>query len=203
MGTLLVLAMIHLLSLMSPGPDVLLVLRQSIRRDAFHALLCAFGITLGIASHLVLMYTGVSFLIVHAPLVYDIVVVLGAFWLFYLGFYAIFLSKVAAINAEQKTFGSYKSSLLQGYLNNALNPKAFIYFTSVVAPFMRQNGQHFFFVFIVLVSISLLWFLSLACLLRFPRAQRIISVFGGYIEKVFGIILVLLAFFVLMRVLWR
>lgn len=198
MNSLFALAIVHFFFVASPGPNVFLVVKYSIdaKTRKNDALLCALGITLGIIQHLIFMYVGVSFLITHTPIAYKVVCFLGAFWLFYIAYSMIFVPGTASCG-KRIADTKWSSPLVQGYFNNLLNPKCFVYFTSVVAPFMGRYGQNFSYIFIVLVAVSLLWFLSLALFLKLPIMQKNILTYGRYIEKACGCVLILLAIFIL------
>ena len=77
---MLMLATIHLLSVMSPGPDFTLVTRLALTESRNHALGAAFGIILGVAFHLSWVFFGLAQLGNHAPLFLRIITILGSMY---------------------------------------------------------------------------------------------------------------------------
>ena len=63
MNELLTVVLLHLFAVMSPGPDVFLISRQSIRHGRGVALWSAGGIGIGILFHSLLAVTGILLLI--------------------------------------------------------------------------------------------------------------------------------------------
>ena len=63
MDKLVILVGIHFLALASPGPDFIVVLRSSLAGKLRRTLFCCAGIALGVASHLLLAYFGLSLIL--------------------------------------------------------------------------------------------------------------------------------------------
>ena len=74
-----IIVSIHLLAVMSPGPDFLIVLKQSIYNGRKAAFLTSLGIGLGIVVHITYCIIGVGFLISTNNILYLIIILFGIF----------------------------------------------------------------------------------------------------------------------------
>nr|WP_244292239.1 LysE family transporter [Vibrio cidicii] len=102
---LLTLASVHFVALMSPGPDVALVVQNASRYGRQTGLFIALGLSVGILLHSLLSLTGVSYLVHQQPLLYTLLQLLGGSYLLYLGIGALraVLNHKAACNDETHT----------------------------------------------------------------------------------------------------
>ena len=126
------LTLIHLLAAASPGPDFLLVTRESLVNGRRAGLLTSVGISLGLAVHVSYSATGVAALVAHSPALLTAVEMLGACFLIYLGARSLRAQRsppppegIAAMDVRTSKL------LLRGFLCNLLNPKAPLYFLAL------------------------------------------------------------------------
>lgn len=201
MENLPILIGIHLMALASPGPDFYVILRASTLGSVRAGLYCSFGIVLGVATHLLLVYWGLALVIHQSPALYLAVVFMGGVWLLRIAWLALRttpsdydLSVKQTTSVQQKTPASF---LMLGYLTNLLNPKAFIYFISIISQIVRpdQNSHLYWLLATILMSITLLWFFLLSACFRMPGVKRFIKKYGYIVERFFGVFIV---FFVML-----
>lgn len=136
MQLIFTIAGIHLLACLSPGPDIFLVILNSMRHGWRAGVRTTAGILSGVSLHVILGITGISLLITKSAQASGIVALLGGLWLIYLGGTGIAnalrgsAAKPSRQSAEGKDKG--KSSLfLEGLLVNLLNVKALLFFLSL------------------------------------------------------------------------
>ena len=84
-SVLLSLAAVFAAALVSPGPDVALVVRTAVHQGRRAGLLSALGLACGILVHGTLVLTGVALLLSRSPLLFDLLQLLGASYLGWLG----------------------------------------------------------------------------------------------------------------------
>ncbi len=94
---LLTLASVHFIALMSPGPDVALVVQNASRYGRQTGLFIALGLSVGILLHSLLSLTGVSYLVHQQPMLYALLQLLGGSYLLYLGIGALHSVLASAI----------------------------------------------------------------------------------------------------------
>lgn len=152
----------------SPGPDNIYVLIQSITSGKAYGLATVCGLITGCIVHTTLLAFGVSAIIKANNNLFFITKVLGALYLLYLA-YKVFKSEahldLETDRAEKK---SLNSLFVQGFFMNVLNPKVTIFFLaffpgflfsesmSTIAQFYILGGIFMLVSFIVFSSIALL-----------------------------------------------
>ena len=100
----------HFLAVASPGPDTLIIIRQSLKYGRRGGFLTALGIGCGILIHSYLAIFGISSLIFLFDFIKDIIIVFGSVYLIYLGLLSIFdNSKLQDKNTNSK----YNSFLVE------------------------------------------------------------------------------------------
>ncbi len=110
---LLMLTAVFAIALVSPGPDVALVVRTSLHQGRRAGVLSALGLACGILVHGTLVLTGVSLLLSRSPLLFaSALQLVGAFYLGWLG--------IGALRAWLRKRGDGQQGRLDGEL--PLNP---------------------------------------------------------------------------------
>ena len=85
MSIFLTVALLHLFAVASPGPDFVLVSRQSFRYGRMVAIWTSAGIALGILFHVALSLTGLSLLLQNQPDLFWYLKLAAALYIGYLG----------------------------------------------------------------------------------------------------------------------
>jgi len=206
---LLTLASVHFVALMSPGPDVALVVQNASRYGRQTGLFIALGLSVGILLHSLLSLTGVSYLVHQQPLLYTLLQLLGGSYLLYLGIGALraVLSHKAACNGEPMRaaatlqLNSQRQAFLKGFATNILNPKALVFFVSLLSSLipssMSLSGKAM--AIAILFSLSLAWFTSLAWALSGARVQKHLQQASVYIDGICGVLFCLIGSGILYR----
>ncbi|WP_030238124.1 MULTISPECIES: LysE family translocator [unclassified Streptomyces] len=138
-----------LVAYLVPGPDFLVVVRSAAEHPATGRA-AALGAQTGLCVHMLAAAAGLSVVATRSPMVYDAIKLLGAAYLVHLGVRAVLAARRAA--AEQPppwspapegepTRGSWRSGFTQGFLTNVLNPKAALFFFSVLPQFVEGDGS--------------------------------------------------------------
>lgn len=123
----------------SPGPDNIFVLTQSIVNGKKYGLATVIGLMSGCVIHTTLVAFGVSAIIKNNESIFFIIKLLGAIYLLYLAF-QVFKSKaeimISTDNVEKKTtLQLFKT----GFLMNVLNPKVTIFFLAFFPRFLFSD----------------------------------------------------------------
>ena len=183
----------HVLVLVSPGPDFLVVLRNSLTYSRKIGIFTALGIGFGLLLHLFYSFAGIAFLISQSVLLFTIVQVLGASYLIYMGI-SCFFTENLTIKVEQKEQKeiSIIKALRVGFLTNILNPKATLYFLSIFSLIIKPKITHFliFLISFIVISISILWFVFVSIFITQPKIKKIFDRFQKFFNRIFGIVLV-------------
>ncbi|OZM72837.1 lysine transporter LysE [Amycolatopsis antarctica] len=120
-----------------PGPDWVVILRQSVR-DRRAGLVAAAGVQCGLCVHLAAASLGVSALLLRSALAFTILKIAGAAYLIFLGAQALWRSRRNAepYSEEPAADGPLTRIFGQALVSNVLNPKAALFFVSLLPQFV-------------------------------------------------------------------
>lgn len=150
----------------SPGPDNIFVLMQSVINGKKYGLATVAGLMSGCLIHTTLVAFGVSILIKQSDTLFFIIKLFGALYLFFLA-YKVFRSD-ASVNLSEtgipkKTLGQL---FRQGFIMNVLNPKVSIFFLAFFPGFLfsesLSNVLQFYILGFLFILVSFLIFGSIA-----------------------------------------
>ena len=130
------ITLIHLLACLSPGPDIFLVIRTSLRHGWRMATAMTSGILTGVCLMIALGLTGLTYLLSQNEFMVQIVTLAGGTWLIYLGSAIFKLNKGGKPSTNRECDASdaglsLKAAWIQGLVTNVSNPKAMLYFLSI------------------------------------------------------------------------
>ncbi|MFI7102184.1 LysE family translocator [Streptomyces sp. NPDC050161] len=201
-----------------PGADFAVVVRNALgSRRAGVA--CAVGVAGGLLVHTALAVAGLAAVLVAVPVLFGAVQVLGGAYLLYLGGRALLAvvrgpadaaptadeDVVARTGdeaaAQQEARTGVGQSLRQGFLTNALNPKAPVLFLSLLPQFVPEGQPALprtLLLAMIVVAMALVWFPAVALLvdrlgnwLRRPRVTRALeATTGALLTTLGGVLLV-------------
>lgn len=134
----------------SPGPDNIFVLIQSMTNGKKYGLATVAGLMTGCLVHTTLLAFGVSAVIKDNPYVYDLIKILGAFYLLFLAFSVYKAGDAIALKSEEKSAKSLGALFGQGFIMNVLNPKVTIFFLAFFPGFLFSDSLHTIIQFYVL-----------------------------------------------------
>jgi len=184
---------IHLLGVMSPGPDFLLVLKQSFSEGRKSALYTSIGIGLGILVHVILCVFGLGILISNTERIYGFLLALGSIFIIYLGIQSLLDDKISLINVKKnKDSFQQSNSLIKGFLTNILNPKATLFFLSVYSLVIDETTVYIQLLYGLWMSFATIcWFSFLSFLLTANILSSRLEKFNNLIKKIMGIVFIL------------
>ena len=124
---------------LSPGPDNIFVLIQSMVHGKKYGLATMAGLMTGCLIHTSLLAFGVSAVIKNNPAVFNGIKIFGALYLLYLAWNVYRSDHTIAFETngvEKKSLGSL---FRQGFIMNVLNPKVTIFFLAFFPGFLFSN----------------------------------------------------------------
>lgn len=189
---------IHLLAVMSPGPDFVMLLRNALTYSRKTGMWTALGFGLGIGIHVLYSIFGLGLLISQSEITYLVITYLGAGYLAYIGVMS-FISKSGSLNINTVSSTSDITSIKAiriGFLTNVLNPKATLFFLSlftiVVGPDVPISTN--IYLGVIMMVNTTLWFTLLAYLVTHNKILPTLEKHQNTFNKSFGIILIVIAF---------
>lgn len=198
---LLVLTVVHTLAAASPGPDFVFVSQQTLSQGRRTGLLCSLGIALGLSVHIAYSAFGLAAVVAHSSDLLWWIKLLGGSYLIYLGVKGLRARQSAGqlVGGIEQTPRSALKTVGAGFLCNALNPKAPIYFLSlftlVLSPDMPLFQIAIFSLWIMFIQLS--WFSFVVMVLSIPSVNRRFQRAGHWIDRILGGAMVLLGIKVL------
>lgn len=187
---------VHVLGLISPGPDFAVTVKNSVTAGRRSGNYTALGIAIGCMIHMTYCIVGLGFIIAQSLLALAVLKYAGAAYLIYIGIKALrtkaptTTTQVTADSAHMSAGRAWRS----GILTNLLNPKATLFFLSLFSIVMKPNTPMAvqFIYALIMATTAFLWFAIVARVLthqavrtRFKRVQH-------WVERGMGAILVLL-----------
>ncbi|GAB5564958.1 MAG: LysE family translocator [Winogradskyella sp.] len=140
----------------SPGPDNIYVLVQSITNGKSYGIATVGGLITGCIIHTTLLAFGVSVLIKDNETVFYVIKILGALYLLFLA-YKVFKSE-ADLNLESESTSkkNHKQLFIQGFFMNVLNPKVTLFFLAFFPGFLFSETMSTVWQFYILGGIFML-----------------------------------------------
>jgi RhtB (resistance to homoserine/threonine) family protein len=128
----------------SPGPDMIYVLSQTVSHGRKVGFCSSLGVCSGAVVHILMVAFGLSAVLTASAVAFIIIKTIGAGYLFYLGIRALFSKASGSMSQPQNETGltpwaAYK----QGILVDLLNPKAILFFVAFLPQFVRPGAGSF------------------------------------------------------------
>ena len=189
------IVLLHLFAVASPGPDFLLVTRQSLRFGRSVAIWASAGIATGIIFHSFIAITGVSLLISSNPEFFNWLKMIAAVYIAYLGCLSLFAKPNPLNNENRKHNENYLGSYVLGLITNILNPKAILFFITLFTVVVNESTTTILLLFYGLyMSITtFIWFTGISYIFSNQVLTKKYENFIPVFEKVIGIILIIIA----------
>ncbi|MGF6188826.1 LysE family translocator [Serratia sp. 2723] len=194
--TSLFVAGIATLGMLSPGPDFFLVIKNAARYPRLAAMMTAFGVICGVATHMSYCVAGLAVVITTTPWLFNMLKYAGAVYLIWVGIQALLSrggSKVNVSSLPQQQV-SLKSAFVQGYLCNLLNPKATLFFLAVFTQVLQINsglGEKLWYAGIIF-GLSAVWWPVLVFLIQSGPVRRGLEKTQKVVDKLLGGMLIAL-----------
>lgn len=192
----LTVAGVHLLAVMSPGPDFVLISRNTVVYSRKVGIFSALGLAAGILVHVTYSLIGIGLLISQSIVLFSIIKFFGAGYLIYIGVKSLRAKPVQAQvdqSSVKKDLTSWQA-VRNGFLTNVLNPKATLFFlalfTQVVHPETPKLIQSFY--GMEMSVMTFVWFGVVALALSHPLIKNRFTKIQHYLERFFGACLIAL-----------
>jgi len=138
---------------LTPGPDVLYIVSNSLRGGAKSGIVAGLGVTAGCFVHIFAAALGVGALLATSATAFTVLKWIGAAYLVWVGIKLLF-SKAPSVGwaAPLPTSRalSHREVFLGGFLTNVLNPKIAIFFLAFVPQFIAPDTGNKALAFILL-----------------------------------------------------
>lgn len=186
--------LVHLLAVISPGPDFIIAVKNSLSYSRKTGIWTAFGFGIGISVHILYCLAGLAVIISQSIIIFNIIKLFGAGYLIYLGLRVI-IAKSTSIEIESQ---QHKNDILPleaikiGFLTNVLNPKATLFFLSLFTLIISPTTPKIVLIIlsIIMVVNTILWFSLVAIFFTQTKAVSIFNKYQDIFNKTLGSILI-------------
>tara|TARA_B100000686_G_scaffold355127_1_gene470155 strand:- start:796 stop:1404 length:609 start_codon:yes stop_codon:yes gene_type:complete len=194
------LVAICLLGAISPGPSLAVVMRNTLIGGRLGGFITAISHGIGIILWAILTATGIGFLIIKNPNLFDGIRIAGALVLLFLGIRSFF-SKPSSREKPGVRSKQSGSPFRDGFLISITNPKIAIFFLALFSQFVRPNAGWIEKIIMALTAgvIDTVWYILVALMLSHSRILPMLRKNSSLIDKIFGIVLIALAIRVVME----
>lgn len=129
-----------ILSIMSPGPDNILVFGRGVSQGKSAAIMSSAGAALSMLAHVLIVTLGLQLSSTHSIFLVQFIKIIGASYLIYIGGRALMsrnLISFSSVNALP-----LNKVLLSGFLTNFLNPKSALFIIAFIPIFISNNAEN-------------------------------------------------------------
>jgi homoserine/homoserine lactone efflux protein len=196
MENYLLFIIVAAITILSPGPGVLLTLSNAIRYGTMGSIGGIMGIALGSFVVAGVSATSLGVLLATSTLAFTLMKYIGAAYLIYMGI-KLWRSPVTTLAHSVITTKSTLRQFAEGFTMQLTNPKAVFFFMSIFPQFVNFDGEYAQQFFLLVVTYSLLVlvihlvYAYLAKSMRFwlssEKASRLMNRMGGGTFVFFGI----------------
>ena len=193
--------LLHMFAVISPGPDFILITRQSLRYGREVAIWSAAGIGMGILFHSLLAITGILLLITSSDYYLSILMVICSAYLLYLGLSSVF--KPSTFKQTEKTENKWANAngFIVGFMTNITNIKALLFFITLFGVVLNSDNKSNLIVYGFYMSIAtFLWFAFVGYIFTNQKIKTKFEDFFNYFEKFMGITLVVIGLQILLTI---
>ncbi len=193
-------ASIILLGAASPGPDLIVVLRNAVLHSSRAGIFTALGIGAGLIIHITYSLLGITALIASSITLFTIIKYIGAAYLVYIGVKSL-RSKgyentpiIQDNDLCNRPHIPALKAFAQGFLTNLLNPKAMLFFLALLPQFISPDADIFKQIIIASTAITLptIWFIGVSAVLNHRHIRRTFLRFAKWIDRLCGGLLIAL-----------
>lgn len=207
----ILIAVVHFFAVLSPGPDFALILKQSLRYNRRIAIYTSFGIAAGIIVHVTYSLVGIGIIIASDERLFTTLKYIAAAYFCYIAWQCLRAQKPVedilpeqgdveknispTINNNELKQPSLKKAFLNGFLINALNVKATLFFLSlfsvVISPETPLAIKVAYGAYLVFATGA--WFCFISYLLTHEKVRSILAKKSYLLDRIMGVVLLLLA----------
>ncbi|MAM88821.1 LysE family translocator [Allohahella sp. A8] len=196
----LAILVVTIVTVITPGPDFLVVVRNTLVIDRKAGIYTGLGVSTAIWVHIAYSILLVSYVSSTSVWSIDIVKLCGGFYLLWMGSRALSSKSNDATfdEAQNNVKALLGSSWRQGFMNNILNPKATIFFVSVFSHTADSDVQMAVQLSygLVITGVCIIWFCTLPVILSLDYVLPVFRRHIGEFQRLAGLIFISFAILV-------
>ncbi|ACJ30737.1 MULTISPECIES: LysE family translocator [Shewanella] len=183
------------LGAMSPGPSLAMVVRHTLGGGRGKGIICAWAHSIGIGVYALVTLLGLAVVLKQAPMVFNGIAIIGALYLAYMGVQAL---RSKGGMSDKLAAGKSTDALTaarDGLAISLFNPKIMLFFLALFSQFVMVADNMTAKGLIVLTPLLVdgLWYTLIALVLSHSAVLPKLREKAALIDKLSGIVLILLA----------
>jgi RhtB (resistance to homoserine/threonine) family protein len=196
----LLLVTVFGVAVISPGPDFIMAVRNSVLHSRRAGIFTAIGFGVGVVVHVIYTIAGLAAVIAASTMLFNILKYAGAAYLIFIGLKA--LKSHGSTNEPDIGVSPQTGSLSDwqafrsGVITNLFNPKATMFFLALFSQLIHPNysiGVQALFGATCVVMV-MAWFSVVATVLTAPAIKTRFMRAAGWINRICGVFFIMLGF---------
>lgn len=190
------IALICSFVIISPGPNLVVTLRNSLIHTRQAGVYTALGLAIGDLIHIGGWLVGIGVIITQSLLLFNILKWIGAAYLIYIGIKSLQAQKHPTVELGQATINEAsldaKSAFRMGLLTCLLNPKVTLFFFALFTQLIQPGTPIWMQVIygLTVASIEFIWFSTVAVTISRPLIKRRFIRISHWLERAMGAVLI-------------
>jgi len=183
----------------SPGPSLAVVIRNTIAGGRLQGVMTGIGHGIGLGIYAFIAVLGLSSLILRNELIFNTMQWMGVFLLLWLS-YNMFTNEPPVPTKEHKV--SSRRGFIEGFMISFLNPKILVFFVAIFSQFITNDLSFYDRTVMAILAgiIDTTWYVFVALMLAGTPFIERIRVNAGIIDRTIGIVLLVFAFVLILKV---
>lgn len=181
-----------------PGADFVMVVRQSVVHGRRAAIITSFGIGTSLLFHVSYTILGIGLIVSKSLLLFSMLKWAGAAYLLYLGIKALRAGPMEMASVDMQQGGDEAKAIsavrcfLMGFVTNALNPKAVLFFVPLFTAMVSHEtpaavkGIYGLLMAVVLIA----WFVGVSMFFTMASVRERFVAWGRWFNKATGMIFI-------------
>ena len=190
---LISIAGLTVLIMISPGPDLALVARNTVVGGKHAGGWTSIGILCGNLVHIGYCLVGIGWLIANSIIAFTILKLAGGAYLVFLGVQS-FRARIDFENHSESRQAQNRKWWLQGLLNNLLNPKGPLFYLGMLAVFVRPDSSPLYLVLLVCttIGVSAFFWVLFVYVLQINAVRERLHAAAKWVGRLLGTVLIAL-----------
>ena len=197
-NSLLGISFVCAMGAISPGPSLAVVLRNTISGGRTQGVMTGIGHGIGLGIYAFIAVMGLSSLLLANKQIFNLIQWAGALFLIWLAFNMI-TYRPSGISNENG--GNWRRGFLEGFMISFLNPKILVFMAAVFSQFINPDISSVgrFIMAIMAGVIDTIWYVLVAAVLAGTPIINKLRRNAGLIDRSIGIIMLILALFLIVK----
>lgn len=195
---------LHLMAVMSPGPDFVLITKNALSYSRSTAIYTALGIAMGLSIHLIYSLAGLGLILQHNQKLFRTIQIIGALYLAYIALSSIIgmikKRKNLKLNGKAVEISiSPLSAIKMGFFTNLFNPKVGLFFVSIFTQFFQETESTATMMVVALgiIIVTFVYFSMVSIAITIPKLKEAYLRVEFFIDAFFAVVLLSLSISIL------